>query len=184
MKSIYAFGLVLILSLTAGCASIYGVKHDYDQQVDFTKLSTYDWLVQSPNDVHSLNSQRVQKAVNARLQEKGLVLTSDNPDFLISHQLVSKDKVQINDWGYGYWPGWGHWGGYWGTSRITTYEYEEGSLVLNFVDPLSKRTIWQGIAKARIDHIKTPAQREALINGAVNEIMKNFPPPLPNQASE
>jgi len=36
--------------------------------------------------------------------------------------------------------------------------------------------IWRGVAKADINNVDTPEKKEKLINEAVQEILKNFPP--------
>ena len=36
--------------------------------------------------------------------------------------------------------------------------------------------IWRGVAKTVVDRTDTPEKREKLINEAVQEILKNFPP--------
>lgn len=56
------------------------------------------------------------------------------------------------------------------------YEYEEGSLILDFVDPKTKNLIWRGSGKAQVDSAMTPESRDKLINEAVAKILKNFPP--------
>ena len=99
-------------------------------------------------------------------------MTSNNPDFLIAEHLGRKDKVQVMNWGYGYGP---H-GGYRGAGGISTYEYEEGSLILDFVDTKSKKMIWRGVAKADVMNADSPEKIEKLINEAVQKILKNFPP--------
>ena len=104
------------------------------------------------------------------------MIASDNPDFLIAEHLGKKDKVHVTSWGYDYGPRVRYWGGYWGPAGVTTHEYEEGSLILDFVDTKSKKMIWRGAAKAVVDPSNTPEKREKLINEAVNEILKNFPP--------
>ena len=70
----------------------------------------------------------------------------------------------------------GYWGGYWGPGGTSTYEYEEGSLILDFVDAKSKKLIWRGAAKAEVNRVNTPEKAEKLISEAVQEILKNFPP--------
>jgi hypothetical protein len=60
---------------------------------------------------------------------------------------------------------------------VSAFQYEEGSLILDFVDPQTKQLIWRGSAKAEVDDVKTPEKREALIDEAVQKILKNFPPP-------
>ena len=177
MRAINALFVLFFIGFTISCASIYGVQHDYDKQVNFANLKTYGWMpIPDKADIDSLNVQRVKNAVNAEMKAKGLMMTSDNPDFLIAEHLGKKDKVQVTDWGYGYGPHGGYWGGYWGPGGVSTYEYEEGSLILDFVDAKSKKMIWRGVAKAQIDSADTPEKREKLINEAVNEILKNYPP--------
>ena len=66
--------------------------------------------------------------------------------------------------------------GYRGPSGVSTYQYEEGSLILDFVDAKSKKLIWRGSAKAQIDNVDTPEKSEKLINEAVKEILKEYPP--------
>ena len=49
-------------------------------------------------------------------------------------------------------------------------------MILDFVDAKSKNLLWRGTAKAEIQHVDTPEKSEALINKAVNEILKTYPP--------
>ncbi len=63
-----------------------------------------------------------------------------------------------------------------GGPGVSTYEHEEGSLILDFVDAISKKMIWRGVAKAEVQNVDTPEKKEKLINEAVQEILKNFPP--------
>jgi hypothetical protein len=177
MRAVNAIFVLFFICFAVSCASIYGVQHDYDKQADFANLKTYDWMqVPEKAGIDSLSVQRVKNAVNAELKAKGLMMTSDNPDFLIAEHLGKKDKVQVTDWGYGYGPYGGYWGGYWGPGGVSTYEYEEGSLILDFVDAKSKKMIWRGVAKAEINSANTPEKKEKLIKEAVNEILKNYPP--------
>ena len=179
MKAIHAFFVLFLMGFVVSCSTIYGVQYDYDKQADFKSLKTYDWMtVPEKADIDSLNVERVKKAVNAELQAKGLMMTSNNPDFLIAEHMGKKDKVQVTNWNYGY-GSYGRYrgGGYGGPRGTSTYEYEEGSLILDFVDAKSKKMIWRGVAKAQIDDTNTPEKSEKLINEAVQEILKNFPPP-------
>jgi hypothetical protein len=178
MRSIKLTLLLFILAAAVGCSTVYDVQFDYDTKTEFANLRTYNWLpVPEKADIDSLDVMRVQKAVNSEMQAKGLELASDNPDFLIAEHLGKKDKVSIRNWGYDYSPYGGYWGGYWGPGGVSTFQYEEGSLILDFVDPKTKNLIWRGSAKAEVDDARTPEKREALINEAVQKILKNFPPP-------
>jgi len=174
MKAIHAFFILLLMGLVVSCASVYDVQHDYDKQADFESLKTYDWMtVPEKADIDNLNVERVKKAVNAELQAKGLMMTSNNPDFLIAEHLEKKDKVQFTNFTS---PFGGYYGGYWRPGGNPTYKYEEGSLTLDFVDAKSNKKIWRGVAKAEVNKANTPEKAEKLINEAVQEILKNFPP--------
>jgi hypothetical protein len=177
MKVIHAIFLLLLIGFLVSCSTIYDVQYDYDKRVDFKNFNTFDWMsVPEKADIDSLNVERVKRAVNTQLKAKGFMMTSNNPDFLIAEHLGKKDKVQVTNWGYGYGPYGGYWGGYWGPGGISAYEYEEGSLILDFIDAKSKKMIWRGAAKAEVNQANTPEKAEKLINEAVQEILKNFPP--------
>ena len=177
MRAVNALLVLFFIGFTVSCASIYGVQHDYDKQVDFANFRTYDWMsIPDKAGIDSLVIQRVKNAVNAELKAKGLMMTSSNPDFLIAQHLGKKDKVQVTDWGYGYGPHGRYGGRHLDPGGISTYKYEEGSLILDFVDAKSKKMIWRGAAKAEVQNTDTPGKSEKLINEAVKEILKKFPP--------
>jgi len=169
--------VLFFIGFTASCATTYDVKHDYDRQVNFSDLKTFDWM-QTPEraGANSLIVQRVKNAVNAELKAKGLRMTSENPDLLIAEFHGKRDRVKVTDWGDGFDRGYRR--GHWGTGGVSAYTYEEGSLILDFVDAKSKKLIWQGSAKARVDNVDSPEESEKLINAAVNDILKAYPPSM------
>lgn len=177
MKTLKIICLLVSIGLLIGCATVYDVKYDYDQQTDFAALKTYDWMaVPEKAGMNEFVVQRIKSAVNADLQAKGLILSTDNPDFLIAQHTGKENKVQVTDWGYGYGSYGRYRGGYRGSSRVSTYEYEEGSLILDFVDAKSRKLIWRGTGKADVQYINTPDKSQALIDKAVQKILAKFPP--------
>jgi hypothetical protein len=176
MKVIKILFVLFFVGFTVSCSATYDVTYDYDPQVHFSDFKTFDWMqVPEKADIDSLVVQRIKNAVNTELKAKGLMMTSNNPDFLIAEHLGKKDKVQVRDWGYGYGRR-GYRGGYGGTGGVSVYQYEEGSLILDFVDAKSKKLIWRGMAKAEVQNVNTPEEREKRINAAVKEILKKYPP--------
>ena len=93
-----AFKILIVLfciGFTLSCA-IYDVKYDYDTNANFADLKTFDWMpVPEKAGIDSFVVQRVKNAVNTELQAKGLVMTSDNQDFLIATHLGQKEKIFI-----------------------------------------------------------------------------------------
>jgi hypothetical protein len=175
MKAIKIFLVLLFIGFTVSCAT-YNVKYDYDLQANFAEFKTFDWMqVPEKSDIDSLILQRVKNAVNAELKAKGLTLSSNNPDFLIAEHLGKNAKVRVTDWGYGY-SAYGRYGRSWGSRGISTHQYEEGFLILDFVDIKSKKLIWRGSATAVVQNVNTPEKSEKLINAAVKAILKKYPP--------
>ena len=58
--------------------------------------------------------------------------------------------------------------------RLQTYE--EGTLVLDFVAPNGKDLLWRGVAQRTLDRNPTPEKTDKSIDGAVEQILKDFPP--------
>ena len=144
MKVIKIFFVLFFIGCTVSCSPIYNVKYDYDQQFDFSGLKTFDWIpTPEKAGVNSLVVQRVKNAVNAELKAKGLTMTPNNPDLLIAEHHGKKDQLQISDWGYRRGSRYGN-----APGRVSVYAFEEGSLILDFVDAKSKKLIWRGSAKA------------------------------------
>ena len=62
------------------------------------------------------------------------------------------------------------------TRGVSEYRYEEGTLILDFMDAKTNKLIWRGAAKAEIDRVNTPGKKDKLIAEAVQKILKSFPP--------
>jgi hypothetical protein len=83
----------------------------------------------------------------------------------------SEEKVTHSDWGYTYSRYWHH-----GGRRSRSFRYQEGTLVLDFIDGESKELVWQGRAKGFVDKNSNPRKDDKLVNEAVRKILKKFPP--------
>jgi hypothetical protein len=183
VRDLWKFCAAYLLVLVVGCSSIYGVSYDYNKYTNFARLRTYDWLPFAANNenrknekIDNINLTRIRTAVSNQLESKGLEVSSEHPDFLIAVYLKTKERLSVINYGGPYvYPYYGY-GPYWGTSRIV--QYEEGTLLLDFIDPKSKKLIWRGSAKSDLDSVSTPEKREKMIYEAVQKILANFPPPI------
>jgi hypothetical protein len=176
------FYTLSLMVLAVSCSSIYGVSYDYDEKVNFSRLRSYDWFPLTMNHaneksgrIDSISLERIRNAVYNQLESKGLTVSEKNPDFLIAVYLSTKERLSVSNYGGPYpYPHY-EYGPYWGT--LTIRQYEEGTLLLDFVDTESKQLIWRGSAKSDLDSVRTPQKREEVINEAVQKILENFPPP-------
>ena len=55
--------------------------------------------------------------------------------------------------------------------------YVEALPQLTFIQPASRKVLWRGQTRVRVNPGLTPEQKDALIAEAVAAILQNFPPP-------
>ena len=180
-------GLLICLIFAVSCSTI-DVSYDFDQELNFSTIKTFDWMpVPEKAQVNELTIKHIKYAVSRELQAKGLQITSINPDMLIAFHAGKEKKVDVQEWGYVYDDHeYYHWrpsyqevaGGPSGRDYLEyrrgteTYEYEIGTLILDFVDAKKKSLIWRGTARSEVD----PGRSSEQINDAVKKILVNFPP--------
>ncbi len=174
----------LFLGLIYSCSPTVKVTSDYDHAANFGQYKTfavYDLKAQE-GQVNQLNVDRVTKAIRNEMLAKGFT-ESSNPDIKVNAVSILKNKTSVssntNFYGYGgmYRP-YGYWGGgaMMGGANTTfdTYDYVDGSLVIDVVSAKTDKLLWQGIGNAEID--SKPDNPEEFINGAIKKILANFPP--------
>jgi len=184
--------LIIGLAFFTGCAAL-DVHYDFDREVDFALIQTYDWMsVPQKTQDNELTLKHIKSAVNKQLQAKGLTVTSDSPDVLIALHGGKEKKVDVQEWGYAYRDrDYYNTGSYYphmyptpypvdphGRENIEyrrgtdTYEYEVGTLIIDFVDAKKKELIWRGIATGVVDSNMTAED----VDRIVAKIMENYPP--------
>jgi hypothetical protein len=167
---------LLAMLLLVGCSSGLTVNHDYDQQVDFAGYNSFQW-VPSKNSSNSLLESRIEAAVVSELtRKKGLLQLTDNPDLYVIYHAGAEDKVDIQSYGYGY--GAGRYGGAygWGGGGISTYNYTEGTLIIDMIDASTKQLVWRGSATGVLDENPSPEKVTQNVNNAVAAILAQYPP--------
>ena len=188
MLNLKNFLLASIMLTLAGCAPIT-VTRTYDTSTNFSNLKTFDWM---PNATISVNDPRVidhvvesniKNAVLNELSKKGYKKISDGePDFYIAYHASLKEKTRdvtlTNYYGYsGYPETWAYWSGPSSTETYTV-TFDEGMVVLDFVDPATKQPIWRGTAQAEVTLTDQPEQKRDRTNKAINKILAKFPPEM------
>jgi hypothetical protein len=161
-----------------GCIQI-PVTTDYDPDADFAGLRTYGWIPgrqdigEDPRIDAELLDKRIRTAVDAQLGKQGYVGPSaGTPDFVIGYHALIEEKADIQRLNtyYGYGPRWN------APGPTYAYVYQEGTLILDIVDPKAASLLWRGSARAEVAQSATPEQREKRIQEAVRRILERFPP--------
>lgn len=156
----------LLFTATIGCAS-FEVISDYRDDEDFSVLKTFAWLQASKSEnVMQINVERVKNAVDTKLKEKGFRLTEDGPDFLIALYGGREHKIDVTTF----------WEGYMEGEEEQIRNYEEGLIILDFLDSKSKKKIWRGEARGEFSPEWSQEKQKKIINEAVDKLLKNFPP--------
>jgi len=98
-----------------------------------------------------------------------------SPDFQIGYNasVVGKQTVQMMNTYYGYAPGW-YASGTMATAQV--YEYKEGTLVIDIVDPAARKLIWRGSAQAELNRNPSTEEKKRKADEAVKKIFEQFPP--------
>ena len=176
MKTILTRSVALLvgalLPLLSSCSSAQ-IQTATDPQADLSKYKTYAWAPQtsSPDRPQSsILDQTVKSSTEKELAAKGLHLAKDSqPDLLISYFGVSRSEVTFGA-PISYYPHPGHagQGGYYDPAYVT----QHGSLTLQFIDPKTNRTVWQGTAS---DTISEAGASQEQVAKAVNELIDRYP---------
>jgi len=159
----------------AGCSTI-SVNQDYDPAYDFSKLKTFGFIpITEEAGIDQLNATRLGDAIKANLTAKAYTL-SENADFGIALFFTKDTKTSIQSTGYGYGYGYGYrgYGGMGGSTYVT--QYEEGTLVIDFVDMAKQELVWRGVGTGILDETPSVEERTEKINNAVTQILEQFPP--------
>jgi hypothetical protein len=178
---------MLILGLIYSCAPSVKVTTDYDHAANFSEFKTfavYDLKTQE-GQINQLNVDRIQKAIRAEMIAKGFKETDNNPDLKVNAVTIVKNKTSVtansNFYGYGgmYRP-YGYWGAGGGmingNTTYNTYDYVDGSLMIDIVSTKTQKLVWQGIGNAEID--SKPDNPDEFISSSVKKILAGFPPDL------
>ncbi len=189
----FATATILFSSLFVACLGPR-VYTDHDASFDFAKLETYFWLDpplrEAPREegappvdpfVHNtLLDKRVRGAVEAALDARGYrKAEGDDADFAIRYEVVSREIVRNSPVYVGGAYGYRHYGA--GAVYSNTTSYQEGTLILDVIDPASESIAWRGwsASRTRDGHIDSN-----LVSRTVDAILEKFPPGAPAPEAE
>jgi hypothetical protein len=167
------------IAAIAGCASIR-VETAHDPAADFSALHRYAWLAESqPStgdprlDDAELDAQ-IRGAVDGQLAKRGLSrVEAAAADFLVAYFVAVEQKRDVESIYRSY--GRAQWGGG-GVGEAVVREYEEGTLLIDFLHPATGSLLWRGTAAAEIRERRSSDAVAAYVNRVVDEILSRYPP--------
>lgn len=156
------------------------VGQDYESQTDFSRYKSFGWApsLQEKPEASSWGSpfvtKRIHAAVESFLTQNGYAESSDGkPDFLIDIHLAVEKMIEV-DQSVDRWPGRRYLGG--SAFETDIVEYDEGTLIIDFLDAGTQRLFWRGTGTRRIDYSSSPQKATDTTNRWVSEILKQYPP--------
>lgn len=154
--------------LAAGCSSI-SVSQDYDTSFDFSQWKTYGFLpVPESAGIDQLSADKISNAVKNQLNSKGYK-DAQPSDFGIALHFGQKTVTDIQSYGYG----WGWYGG-----GVDVSQYEEGTLIIDFIDMKTNKLEWRGTAQGAMADNPDVQTRTANVDSAVSQMLATFPPEM------
>ena len=181
--------LIAIVILFTGCSTLK-VDVDYDSSYDFKNKTKYAIIHNNKEAENTLTNDRIKNAIKASLNANDYKeVSKEEADLIfvfhvnvISLSDIRTDYDVIGYGGYGYNPGWGYNRGYgYGGStvvvpRSTTYRWKEGKLIVDALNPKTKKIVWRAIAKDELSSASsTQKEKIEYINKVVSKLMKEFP---------
>lgn len=167
--------ILLLASATLGLTSCspFQVRSDYAETANFNNYKTYKLRIDDLK-LNDIDKDRVLNELSKQLQTKGL-MPGNNPDLIVNVKANHKKVTDVNvDRPYGMY-GWGGpfgWGV--GMSRTWTSNYNQGALIVDFIDAASQKLVWQGIGSGI--SVDSPRAKQKQIPQIMAEIMANYPP--------
>ncbi|HWJ90973.1 MAG TPA: DUF4136 domain-containing protein [Flavisolibacter sp.] len=187
MKNMVLAGLASVL--VWGCSNPVYVQSD--ESVNLAKYKTYMWVQTRSNqddnrNVTAFADQNVRSAVNAQLAKEGWTEVNQNPDALVSYDiLVERSNQQQSDPVYSqpfsriyYNPYTRRWGTLYYPSQFMGYDtytvpVHEATLTITMMDPNTDKSLWQAWTTETMHDRKFTTDE---INKGVRKIFKKFNP--------
>lgn len=167
--------VILLLTLTA-CAQ-KPVTYDYDPAASQLATGSYALLAPASGpEFQSLDNNRIAATLRSRLGGRNIKeVAREQADFWVAYRVEQVRKLDNSGVRLGIGVGTGNVGVGVGTGSRAK-EVLEGRLVVDVIDPRSQQVVWTARANKPLQDGMSPAERDALVNQLVAEMLKNFPP--------
>ena len=157
----------LLLLAVTGCTSGIRVQSDWDEEAEFDQFTSFK-VLQETGVADALVARRLSDGVRNHLTARNFTEDIENPDFLVAIHANVVDRVDVHSWGYS--ASSRHWHS---GSNITVTNYQEGTLIIDFVDSSNNELFWRGWGTRNV----TSSTREAqALQDAVDAILAKYPP--------
>jgi hypothetical protein len=179
--------LVAALFLLESCSPFTKVYSEEEPGVNLSKYHTFNWLNNAtipkgnsgPLWLTEATQAKIRTAVETQMSHFGFKPCDEKPDLMLHYHVVIKNEVlYVPDWSCG-----GVFeapGQYDRCHRVQPIHYQEGTLIIDFIDTKNGNQVWRGAAVGVLNDMK-PEEADARIQAAAEAIFKKYPEkPIPS----
>ena len=180
MRKLLFIAGALVLML-AGCASSGPrITVNFAPGADLSNFQTFNFMqplgTDRSNGARTPRSTMLMNSVSREMASRGL-RQSDSPDLLVDFLVTIEDRMEVlstptmhsahrSNWSRGCcstWP----------TYQTTVWQYTQGTLLIDLIDPAGNALVAEGAAEGRLRSDDVTQQQ---IDEAVSQIMSNMMP--------
>ena len=165
MRSIMRSTAVALLLIVIGCGAT--IHSSVASNADLARYKTFSFYTPpyKQGQAETLADQSIRSALAQNLSAKGLTeAPTGNSDFLVAYHVKEQQRLDADTVGYGFW-------GMGGPGYVT--EYTQGTLIVDFIDPQTKKVFWRGTASDVVNHPESP--NTAKLDKAVGQLVDRYP---------
>jgi hypothetical protein len=116
--------------------------------------------------IDQLSADKISDAIKTQLNSKGYK-DSEPADFGVALHFGQQTVTDVQSYGYGWWGG-----------GVDVSQYQEGTLVIDFIDMKTNKLAWRGTAEGAMSDNPDVQERTANIDSAVAQMLAPFPPDM------
>jgi hypothetical protein len=120
-----------------------------------------------PMLVNSITYQAIRSELRAAFESRGYRYAPTSADLDIAYYATAAPVLDLHTFNYGY-----DWRGF-PRQYVEVYQYEQGTVIVDVIDPATHKLMWRGEGKAAVS--TDPAKYAETLRKAVREIVKRFP---------
>ena len=195
MKRAQSVAVVLVAAALAWLGGVRpeaaktDINADYDPTFSFVGLKTWAWHPDGAGDVRQAISQDTDpKAIAARvdpvivpavereLQARGFTKTTGAADLYVHYYVLATMNQMSQQMGQfvAPLPAWG----LPPFAPVTTALeiFAVGTLIIDITSPAKQAIVWRGSAQRKVDLDKPDSERRKILDRAIRDLLKKFPP--------
>lgn len=177
MKTPTALAVLLLFSALPTLAQ--KVYVDYDNATAFSEYKTFQYMETQEDlrDYSRTSHDRLVSELRRYTAEGGLEEVDSNPDFYLAYYTADRWDLNLamSDLRYSYGSNFDlgdYWEGGVGTRTPNSFNFKQGTLVVDAWDAERQELVWRGIATAAVS--SNPDKNDKKIEKALKKIMKKW----------